>query len=361
MICPNCHWNNRPTAKVCGHCGTPLPSAPARKRPWASLAIGCVLLMIGTLFGIGGGWVALQMISRPAPTETASPTGTSIATPGASQTITSTRVITSTPAITPTIAITSTSATTPTRTVTITPAVAPTRNLTPAPTILPIPTVPVIAGDRRLDPTADRRGVVVTDLSNNKQYPVFTIPIAGTGTVLSAAWSEDGKQILISYYWHVSDFDYGNTVRLLDEGDSAFKDVVTFTVSQGGMNAGRAYRDAIWSADGAKIAVRYQYQSDFGIWLFDPDGTGGHRLQSSAIGDWPRFVSVDKRWVIGVSSQDNQLYAESLTDGEHVAFEKIKGIRMYDQRYFPWRITLDMVCDVSGAWYEGFGAYWDCH
>jgi hypothetical protein len=334
MICPQCQKNNRPAAKVCAYCGKPLPLSSAQRFPWTPIVFGGILFLMGCVSSLGIGWLLWHGSSSPSTPTTGA---ISIVSPTPSPTIVSAATSTHTPGVTPTH--------------------SPTSGLTRVPS----PTVPVIAGDKRLDPTTDRRGVVVTDLSNNTGYPLFTVPSAGEGLVLSAAWSPDGKKILLSFQWWTSDFDYGHIVRIVDEQGRNPRDIIQTTVSKEGVNAAHAYRDAIWSVDGKKIAVRYQYGSDFGIWLFNADGTGKQRLASSAIGDWPRFWSEDGHWVIGVSSQDNRLYAEAIDQNKRVPFEAIKGIRMFDQRYFPWRITQDMICNVSGEWYYRGGAYWDCH
>lgn len=345
MICPYCHRANRDTAKVCGYCGKHLPQAvlppiapvtapqatTARAFPLRIVAAGCGILLILALGGviIGGWYLVNQNASLMMPTTIAL------------RTITPTPL----PSLTPT--------TTATRT----------RAATPMPSITPLPTVPVptIAGPKRFDPVGANKSLVsVGDVDSGKQYPFFASPGRISGSILSAAWSPDGKKVLLSYNWHSDVYDYGHIVRIVDENGANPFDIVKTGPSREGTDAAFAYRDAIWSPDGKRVAVRYQYGSDFGIWLFNADGTGKQRLASSSIGDWPRFWSVDGRWVIGVSSSDNVLYAEEIDGTQRVPFAQIKGIKMYDERYYPWRVIQNPVCSVTGAWFYTGGAFWDC-
>lgn len=332
MNCPYCGRANRDAAKVCAYCGRRLPQ---RRIRLPMLAAGCLVLAMVLLIGLAAGWYLIQPRGFLA---SVTPTGTVRATATAS------------PQVTPTV--TQMAAATPSFTLSPSPPTA-----TPLPTV----TVPPIAGPKRFDPVgANKNSVSIADVNSGTRYPFFQSPGRISGSVLSAAWSPDGKRVLISFNWNSDVYDYGHIVRITDENGANPVDIIKTGPSREGIVAAHAYRDAIWSPDGRRIAVRYQYGSDFGIWLFNADGTGKQRLETSHIGDWPRFWSVDGAWVIGVSSSDNLLYAEAVDGTRRVRFEEIKGIKMYDQRYYPWRVIQEPVCTVTGQWYYTGGAYWDC-
>lgn len=348
MICPFCNRDNRPNAEFCGHCGRALPQAPEPEStplyppsptppsrmeqiglgPRNIKTIGVILIALVVISGavfLGFQLSGNQQVASAKPTERGgrTPTGLASGSP-----VTSTGAAVS--------------------------AVPP----SPTPASTPVMTATV---SRRLDIAGPHRNVVnVIDVATNKSTSFFTSPGAISGTIFSAAWSPNGKQVLISHYWNSSNYDYGQLVTTLNEDGSHAADIIRAAPTSMGIEAAYAYRDAIWSPDGAHVAVRYQYGGDFGIWLANADGTNCKRLPSSDIGDWPRFWSVDGRWVIGISSSDGSMYGESIDSTERVPFTKIEGVQVYDQRYFPWRITDNPKCSVTGTWYKTGGAYWDC-
>lgn len=356
MVCPFCNRDNRATAKICGYCGRALPQAPGpgptplyspTPAPPSRMeqiglsprnvgVIGVILLALLVISGavfIVFQQVANQQASSATPTQRGGPTPTQRGGP------TPTRLAAGSPI--------------PSAVVALSP-VPPT--LTPAAT--PVMTATV---SRRLDNAGPRRNVLnVTDVATNKSTPFFTSPGVISGMIFSAAWSPDGKKVLLSHNWKSSDYDYGYLLSILNEDGGRVADIIRTAPTSEGINADYAYRDAIWSPDGARIAVRFQSKSEFGIWVGNADGTDLKRLVSSDIGDWPRYWSVDGRWVVGVSSRDGTMYGVSVQADERVPFAKIKGIQMYNERYFPWRITDDPKCNVSGAWFNTGGAYWDC-
>ncbi len=351
MNCPYCNRENRPTAKICGYCGRPLsqaqsqtpyaPSAevstptPTAGRSQRNLLLAG-LVMIAVVIGLS--LIAFFILQ---------PSGT-LATLSATATRSAQRTAT---ARAPTL----TSSGSP---ITSTESTLPPVSVTP---VLVQGAVPTIVGSKRLDVVgASRNSVNITDVAANKSFSLFKCPGQISGMVFSAAWAPDGKRILLSYNWNSSDYDYGHVVAVVNEDGSNPVDIIRTAPSREGVKAAFAYRDAIWSPDGTRIAVRYQYGNDFGIWLANANGSGLARLASSEIGDWPRFWSVDGQWVIGESSADGGMYAARVDGAERVPFEKIKGTKMFDQREFPWRITDKIMCSATGAWFDAGGAYWDC-
>jgi hypothetical protein len=351
MNCPNCNRENRPSAKICGYCGRPLPRAsaeapygptvetpaPDQATGWSQknmLLAGLVLIVVVGALSLVAYFLLQPSGNQAALAATATRSAQKTATARAPTLIASGLSITSTES-----------------------------TLAPVP-ITPIwveGKLPAIAGTKRLDISGTSRNIVnITDVVANKSFSLFKCPGQISGMVFSAAWAPDGKRILLSYNWKSGDYDYGHVIATVNEDGSNPTEIIRTAPSGEGVMAAFAYRDAIWSPDGTRIAVRYQYGNDFGIWLANANGTGSKRLASSEIGDWPRFWSVDGQWVIGESSSDGRMYAVRVDGAERVAFEKIKGIKMFDERQFPWRTTDEIKCTATGTWFSSGGSYWDC-
>ncbi len=346
--CPRCGKDNRAGAKFCAFCrasmpvAAPAPPSPAppprapkpragiAQLPWKWVGAAIAIVLIGCVVGI----VGVKVFSGESATPTPAPTPSS--TPSA--------LASATPADTPSAASTSTT-------------VPITTTSTPRPT----PTPFAIVGPKRVDPTgATNNGIVVVDVESNAQYAIFSVPSARAAHVLSAAWSKDGKKLAVSYDWDNSDADFGHAALVMNEDGAERKDILKVTNATHGREARTVYGDAIWSPDGKKIAVRYRWGANWGIWLMNPDGSDFTRLASSHIEDWPRYWSEDGSWIIAVSATNNQLYGLAVEKEERVAFDTLKGTRLFDQRHYPWKVIEDPVCTLSGTWYLDRGAFWSC-
>jgi Tol biopolymer transport system component len=246
----------------------------------------------------------------------------------------------------------------PVTTVTTTLPISPQLTLTPT---TPRPTVfQPITGTKRVDLGTDSTTLVVVGVDTGARYPIFQTP-GGTGYILSAAWSKDGRKLLVSYTWQSSAVEYGTALRIMNEDGSEAKDILRATTATHGAEAKWVYRDSIWSPDGQRIALRYRYASDFGIWMTNADGTGWKRLASSEINDWPRYWSVDGEWVVAVSGTDNQLYGLAVNEIRRPSVEEVKGTtRFLDQRYYPWKFIEDPRCIFTPNWSDVGSAYWIC-
>jgi hypothetical protein len=83
------------------------------------------------------------------------------------------------------------------------------------------------------------------------------------------------------------------------------------------------------------------------------DATGLGKLKDCEADDHPRFWSVDGKWLVAWSERGLGLFAYEVDGSRRVALEKLGGIRLYDQRYFPWRIVDKPVC-------KGDQGFWSC-
>jgi Tol biopolymer transport system component len=172
--------------------------------------------------------------------------------------------------------------------------------------------------------------------------------------VFSSTWSPDGKRALIAFsYWDDYRSETRYVLRAVNGDGSSAVDIV----SNGKFDA--EYMATVWSPDGGMLATRYEYASsgDYGVFIIKSDGgdSGGRRarrLPGSDISDRPRFWSLDGKWVIAVSSNDNQLYALEVDGSRRVPLAQVTGMKFYDERYYPWRITETAVCRSS--------SFWDC-
>jgi serine/threonine-protein kinase len=290
----------------------------------------------------------------------------------------------------------------PSNTPTATPSLSPTATL-----ILPTPSPSAIAGpmyrldavsgsdyypkfwqvfiggtDRNTDPfTAEVKVAVnITNLANGTQSRLFERPSEYYGTITSAIWSHDGNSVLIAYGWrgvrrHTSEYQYrfengSSGVIRLDGGQSEPQNLssASFIGSAGREFSGYwtnvdFYRDAIWSPDGGKIAVLYR-EPESAVsagWqcpgIMNADGSGFRRLNNCELGDHPRYWSVDGKWIIVWSEKALTLYAYEVDGNRRTLLytlqRELGRVPVYDQRYFPWRVTDQPKC-------EGTLGFWSC-
>ena len=144
----------------------------------------------------------------------------------------------------------------------------------------------------------DLRGVTITDPTLGTQVPIFEL--AGRSRfnpIFSAAWSPDGKRVVIAYGWQTSDFDQGIRMEVVNADGSGARDILSLSTA----GQYRGLGNALWSPAGDKIFFAFHDGPDDGVWEINPDGTGLRRLGNSAIGEWPRYVSVDGAWIVTIS------------------------------------------------------------
>ncbi len=94
----------------------------------------------------------------------------------------------------------------------------------------------------------------------------------------------------------------------------------------------------IWSPDGTKIAVRYEYQSDYGIFIVNSDGTGWQRLNNSDVSDSPTYWSTDGLWIIGGPPSQRTEFALEVQGDRRVPLSELGQVQVYDQTYYPWKV-----------------------
>ena len=66
--------------------------------------------------------------------------------------------------------------------------------------------------------------------------------------------------------------------------------------------------------------------------------------------DHPRFWSVDSKWIIAWSERGLNLYAYEVDGTRRVPLEQLGKIQVYDERYWPWRVTDSPVCKAADFW-----------
>ena len=80
------------------------------------------------------------------------------------------------------------------------------------------------------------------------------------------------------------------------------------------------------------------------------DGTELRRLDNCEGYDHPQFWSVDGKWIIVRSTHGLDLYAYDVNGGQRVPLAHVGKIKMYDQRYYPWRVIDSPVCVANDFW-----------
>jgi len=261
-----------------------------------------------------------------------------------------------------------------------------TNTRTPVVTRVAVPTStatrqPVASPQKRLD---FKDGLIVTDIASGNQTKFSS----NNETVTSAAWSLDGEKVLITwakkgtvrkvgdlyacgYEWgwdqysgwgyktkwcrYAPDYfpsEYGGSVTLLSKGGQTIADLATGSPEPQFVGDPQiTYSDVVWSPDVKRLAMLHK-QADGNRCPFvgNPDATGLRKLKDCEADDHPRFWSVDGKWLVTWSDRGLKLFAYEVDGGRRVALEELGGIRMYDQRYFPWRIVDKPACKDSNFW-----------
>jgi hypothetical protein len=144
--------------------------------------------------------------------------------------------------------------------------------------------------------------------------------------------------------WRNSKTDFGHRLRIENSDGSGGYDILYFNDHNvGGAVQARDMGNAIWSPDGQTIAMWYVEEANNGVYLINSDGTEHRRLDNSQPGDWPRYWSTDGEWII-VINDNGGFFAVDLAETRRVPWESLEGVKLYDQRYFPWRVTGQPEC-----------------
>jgi hypothetical protein len=172
--------------------------------------------------------------------------------------------------------------------------------------------------------------VSVTDLSSGNKAMIYAIR---DGRIDSVVWTPDGRKVLISLCYLKQDLSQQCHLRLVNLDGSVAKDILSETRPGGRVGS------AVWSPDGRKIALRYEYQNDYGVFTITSDGTGLKRVSSSAASDYPKYWSTDGEWIIVTPDGGGTLYALETNGNRRIPLSQLGRIAVYDERYFPWLVT----------------------
>jgi hypothetical protein len=273
--------------------------------------------------------------STKTPGQTTTPRPTHTLMPTETPTVTDTPTPTSVPA-TPTM--------TPTAVDSPTPEPTPTREVRPT----EVPELdPLRVSRKTLD--SRLRAVAVIDPNTGTQKNIFELGgHPAYNTIISAAWSPDGRQVLIAYRWATSRQDLGIVLRIVNADGTGGRDVLAMSTA----GQYRALGNALWLPNGQEIVFHLVDGSNDGVWIIQADGSGLRRLDNSVPGEWPRFLSADEAWLITVAG-DGSLYALALDQGQRLPMSAWGQEGIYDQRYYPWRFRRGTRCDVQeDSWWK---------
>ncbi len=240
------------------------------------------------------------------------------------------------------------------------------------------------ASQKRFD--FSKEGLGVVDIASGAQTKISAVE----GIVTSAAWYPNGERMIVAwlkqgtvrqnngqyvcgysyrygpYGWtYGPDYcnnppDYfpsafGGGLRLLSRSGDTISDLATGSPEPHFVGQPQiSYSDAIWSPDGKSMAVLYK-QADGNRCPFigNSDAAGLRKLKDCEADDHPRFWSVDGKWLITWSERSPKLFAYDLEGGRRLPLEQLGRIQVYDERYFPWRVTDHPVC-------KGETGFWSC-
>ena len=112
-----------------------------------------------------------------------------------------------------------------------------------------------------------------------------------------------------------------------------------------------AVADAIWSPDGAYIAMNFvDGVGNRCPYIAKVNGTEFRKLPDCEADDLPRYWSEDGEWLITWSERESRLYAYSVAGSRRVPLETLGKIRLLDQRYHPWRVLDLPTCRTADFW-----------
>ncbi|MBI4670830.1 MAG: hypothetical protein HY741_04065 [Chloroflexi bacterium] len=157
--------------------------------------------------------------------------------------------------------------------------------------------------------------------------------------VLSAGWSPDGARVLLSF---TNQSDSKESLRLIS-GDGE----QTLALPSNEM---AEFVYALWSPDGAQIAVRPP-RAPTCLTLFDATNGARRELSACETLDFPRFWSTDGKWIAVMHyaappHSDANWFAVSTQDSRRIPLAQLPDVKWYDQRYYPWRVVTRPTCSA---------------
>ena len=193
------------------------------------------------------------------------------------------------------------------------------------------------------------QAVAISDLETREQTDIFVLNgFKRVNVIHSAAWSPDGKRVLIAYRWQVSDYEQGITVKILALDGSGERDVLALPTQ--GQN--RELGNALWAPEGDRIVLFLVDGPNNGVYFLNTDGSGLRRLDHSVPGEWPRYWSVDGNWIVTVDGA-GQLHALEADGNRRVPLASLGELPIHDQRYTPWRGRGEPRCDQrEDSWWK---------
>ena len=273
---------------------------------------------------------------------------------------------------------------------TMTPKPTATNTRTPVATKVVVPTstttvTPLPVPQRRFDSSKD--GTFITDIASGAQTKISSID----GVAASAAWSPNGDKAIVSWlktatvkkgegqyvcgyswkwdpwkgYYYGPDYcnnppsyfpgTFGGGLRLVSRNGETLADLASGSPEPHYVGDPQVtYTDAIWAPDGNRMAVLYkQADSNRCPFIGYSNATGLRKLNNCEADDHPRFWSVDGKWLITWSEREPKLYAYEIDGSRRVALDQLGRLQVYDERYFPWRVTDQPTC-------KGDTGFWSC-
>jgi Tol biopolymer transport system component len=176
--------------------------------------------------------------------------------------------------------------------------------------------------------------IYVMDLETGSRTAIST-----GGAYCWAVWSPDGElvlydnvEMLIGLDGQLVPSQCASELSLMNADGSNARQLMSVP------NPSAWIGHPIWSPDGTKIAVRYEYQSDYGIFIVNSDGTGWQRLNNSDVSDSPTYWSTDGRWIIGGPPSQRTEFALEVQGDRRVPLSELGQVQVYDQTYYPWKV-----------------------
>lgn len=220
------------------------------------------------------------------------------------------------------------------------------------------PTNTPILKPKRLDTDSSYHILSITDLVSGTPS---ALPLAQEGTntidIRSAVWSTDGKSVLFSWAWQSSNGLQASGLQVVNEQGKRERDIVVWPSPS--VVTTFTYQDAIWSPDGGVIALVFKPDDpNRCAFVVQMNGTGLRRINKCERDDRPRFWSTDGKWIGVVSEGSKTLFALEVDGNQRIPLDQLRGVKFYDERYFPWRILDRPKC--SNNWTTVFEIFWYC-
>ncbi len=224
-------------------------------------------------------------------------------------------------------------------------------------------------GDNRFQSVA----VDVFNLAKGSRHRLFELQysILPDVDIPSAVWGANGETVLVtSGEWNLADYGTsptfwvvihvvsrlqtirsdGNIGLAIAEREFDSK-IVSDSYGYGSGHPPFAISDAIPSPDGQRIAMSYTAQNGERCpFVMNSNGSGLRKLPSCEADDHPRYWSTDGKWIVVWSERGLRLYAHEVDGNRRLPLEQLGKISVYDQRYWPWRVTDSPACKDASFW-----------